>query len=86
MIGQPILIAKSMMAQTFLPKPSPTDPPNTVLSCAYTATGRPSMVPRPVTTPSPNGLSGLPGALTSWPISTKLPASRSSAIRWRGGV
>lgn len=65
MIGHPTLMAKSMIAQTFSPKPSPTEPPKTVLSWAYTTTGRPSMVPRPVTTPSPYGLFGSPGALAS---------------------
>ena len=52
-MGQPILPAHSMMAETLRPNISPTVPPNTVWSCENAATGRPFTRPCPVTTPSP---------------------------------
>ena len=51
--GQPVFSAWSMTLTIFSPYTSPSDPPNTVKSWLNTHTGRPSMVPYPVTTPSP---------------------------------
>ena len=51
----------------------PTVPWNTVWSWLNTPTGRPLMVPWPVTTPSPKSALGSPGCLASAPISRKLP-------------
>ncbi len=45
----------SMTFTIFSAKASPSDPPKTVKSCENTNTRRPSMVPCPVTTPSPYG-------------------------------
>ena len=42
-----------MTLTIFSPYTSPSEPPKTVASWLNTATGRPSMVPVPVTTPSP---------------------------------
>ena len=42
-----------MTLMIFSPKTSPREPPKTVKSWANTHTGRPSIVPVPVTTPSP---------------------------------
>ena len=53
--GQPILAARSMTLHIFSPITSPSEPPNTVKSWEKTATGRPSIVPQPVTTASPQG-------------------------------
>ena len=53
--GQPILAARSMILHIFSAITSPSEPPNTVKSCEKTHTRRPSMVPCPVTTASPNG-------------------------------
>ena len=60
---------------------APHEPAFTVGSLAMTTTGRPSTVPRPVTTPSAG--SPVARALASWPSSTKVPSSTSSAIRSR---
>ena len=43
--GHATFIAKSMTLVIFSPKTSPSEPPNTVKSCANTATVRPSTVP-----------------------------------------
>ncbi len=51
--GQPVFIAWSMTLTIFSPYTSPSDPPKTVKSWEYTATGRPSTRPVPVITPSP---------------------------------
>ena len=51
--GIPTLAARSMILHIFSAITSPRDPPNTVKSCEKTATGRPSIVPQPVTTASP---------------------------------
>ncbi len=51
--GQPVFRAKSITLTIFWPKVSPRAPPKTVKSWEKTATGRPSTVPYPVTTPSP---------------------------------
>ncbi len=53
MMGHPLRRARSITLMIFSPNTSPSEPPNTVKSCANTHTGRPSMVPWPVTTPSP---------------------------------
>jgi hypothetical protein len=53
MTGQPVFSAKSMTLTIFSPCTSPRAPPKTVKSWENTATGRPSIVPYPVTTPSP---------------------------------
>ena len=53
MIGRPVLMARSITLTIFSPYTSPSAPPNTVTSWLNTHTGRPSMVPCPVTTPSP---------------------------------
>src|SRR2546421_685248 len=53
--GQPILAARSITLHIFSAITSPSEPPNTVKSCEKTATGRPSIVPCPVTTASPPG-------------------------------
>ena len=52
-IGQPVRMARSMTLVIFSPYTSPREPPNTVKSWENTHTGRPSMVPYPVITPSP---------------------------------
>ncbi len=44
-----------MILQTFSLNTSPSDPPKTMKSCEKTKTLRPSIVPHPVTTPSPYG-------------------------------
>ena len=51
--GAPVEAARSMILQTFSANTSPSAPPNTVKSCENTNTLRPSIVPHPVTTPSP---------------------------------
>ena len=53
--GQPILAARSMILHIFSAITSPREPPKTVKSWLKTQTGRPSMVPWPVTTASPHG-------------------------------
>src|SRR4051794_975094 len=53
--GQPILAARSMILHIFSAITSPSEPPNTVKSWEKTHTRRPSIVPWPVTTASPNG-------------------------------
>ena len=54
--GQPILAARSMILTIFSPITSPSEPPKTVKSWLNTQTVRPSIVPCPVTTASPQGL------------------------------
>ena len=53
--GQPILAARSMIFTIFSAMTSPSEPPNTVKSWLNTHTGRPLIVPWPVTTASPQG-------------------------------
>ena len=53
--GQPILAARSMILHIFSPITSPSEPPKTVKSWLNTHTVRPSIVPWPVTTASPQG-------------------------------
>ena len=83
MIGQPTIATHSISRATLRPNISPTEPWNTVWSWLNTPTGRPLMVPWPVTTPSPNSALGSPGVLHSAPISRKLPGSSSAWIRER---
>ena len=51
--GAPILAARSMTLHIFSAITSPSEPPKTVKSWEKTTTGRPSIVPQPVTTASP---------------------------------
>ena len=53
MTGQRYRSAMSITLTIFSAKASPSEPPKTVKSCEKTKTRRPSMVPWPVTTPSP---------------------------------
>src|SRR5881398_4206222 len=53
MIGAPFCRAQSITLQIFSACASDSEPPNTVKSCANTYTSRPSILPYPVTTPSP---------------------------------
>ena len=53
--GQPTLAARSMILHIFSAITSPSEPPKTVKSWLNTHTGRPSIVPCPVTTASPQG-------------------------------
>ena len=56
MTGAPTFIARSMTLQIFSAYASDSEPPNTVKSWLKTKTSRPSIVPCPVTTPSPRKL------------------------------
>ena len=69
--GQPILAARSMILHIFSAITSPSEPPKTVKSWENTHTGRPSMVPWPVTTASPQG---------------RFFCMSNSAVRWRTKV
>ena len=85
MTGAPIFMAWSMILQIFRARVSEREPPNTVKSCANTYTRRPSIVPYPVTTPSPrNVVFSIPKfvqrCVTNMSNSSKLPSSRSIAI------
>src|SRR6059058_2945441 len=71
MTGQPIFAARSMALHIFSPITSPSEPPKTVKSCENTTTGRPSMVPWPVTTASPQG---------------RFLSISKSCVRWRTNV
>ena len=51
-IGTPVEEARSMTLWIFSAKTSPRAPPKTVKSWLKMQTRRPSMVPKPVTTPS----------------------------------
>ncbi len=53
MIGQPTIAHHSISRATLRPNISPTVPWNTVWSWENTPTGRPSIMPWPVTHPSP---------------------------------
>ncbi len=64
---------------------SPSEPPKTVKSCEKMKTFRPSIVPQPVTTPSPKGFFSLSPKLlqrcvTNSSISTNEPGSSNCAI------
>src|SRR5262245_20929267 len=89
-IGTPILTDMSMTLQILAACVSDRLPPNTVKSCANRKTGRLSMRPLPVTTPSPR--TWLPGAsmpksrqrcVTKRSISTNVPGSTSRSMRSR---
>ena len=67
-----LLIALAAGAAWYLdyPPSSPSAPPNTVASWLNTATGLPSTVPVPVTTPSPNGRRcSIPKFVERWRVS-----------------
>ena len=59
MIGQPTIATHSISLATLRPNISPTEPWNTVWSWLNTPTGRPLIVPWPVTTPSPKSAFGI---------------------------
>ena len=85
MQGAPFFIAISMTLQIFWAMVSESEPPDTVKSWANTYTSLPSMVPCPVTTPSPSNLVfSMPKFVqrcwTNMSYSSKLPSSRSIAI------
>ena len=67
--GAPTFSAWSMILQIFIACAGPSEPPSTVKSCENTKTGRPSMRPCPVTTPSP-GTFFLPSPKASQLVST----------------
>src|SRR5207244_962756 len=86
MIGAPLRTARSMTLQILAACPSARDPPKTVKSWEKTYTLRPSMRPKPVTTPSPvtrssSAMSSVGRAMTTASSSVKLPSSRRSSIR-----
>ena len=80
-IGSSSDSARSVTRMIFSTVRAPHEPAFTVGSLATTRAGRPSTRPCPVTTPSAG--SPVPSAFASWPSSTKLPSSSSSAIRSR---
>ena len=51
-MGTPVDEARSITLWIFSAKTSPSAPPKTVKSCENRQTRRPSIVPKPVTTPS----------------------------------
>ncbi len=79
----PASSARSWMRRIFSTVFGPQEPALTVGSLAITATGRPSTVPTPVTTPSAPSPSC--SQLARSPSSTNEPSSRSSATRSRTG-
>ena len=86
--GQPILAARSMILTIFSAITSPSEPPKTVKSWLKTQTRRPSIVPWPVTTASPQGLFfSIPNSFVRWRTnvssSWKEPGSSSFSIRSR---
>src|SRR5215217_2557045 len=86
--GQPILAAKSMILTIFSAITSPSEPPKTVKSWEKTHTRRPSIVPWPVTTASPQGrFFSIPNSTVRWRMnvssSWKEPGSSSFSIRSR---
>ncbi len=88
MMGAPTFIARSITLTIFSAYASASDPPNTVKSWLKMNTRRPSIVPWPVTTPSPStACSAAPNALdrdvTNASNSTNDPASRSRSRRSR---
>ena len=74
--------AASVTRTIFSTVRAPHEPAFTVGSFATTSAGRPSTVPRPVTTPSAG--SPLARAFANWPSSTNDPGSMSRAMRSRG--
>ena len=84
MKGAPLRTAMSMTLLILRAIVSDMEPPVTVKSCANTYTRRPSIVPIPVTTPSPsNFVFSIPKFVqrcwTNMSNSSKLPSSRSIA-------
>ncbi len=73
--------AISVVRTIFSTVRAPHEPAFTVGSLATTSAGRPSTRPRPVTTPSAGR--PLAWAFASWPSSTNVPSSNSSASRSR---
>ncbi len=91
MQGAPLVRARSSTLQIFFACISPSEPPITVKSWLNTYTIRPSMVPYPVTTPSPRKTVSWSPKLTqrcstNSSISTKLPGSRIASIRSRAVI
>ena len=80
-IGSSSLSARSVTRMIFSTVRAPHEPALTVGSLATTSAGRPSTRPCPVTTPSAG--SPAASAFASWPSSTKVSASKSSAMRSR---
>ncbi len=88
MTGQPIFAARSITLHIFSLMTSPSEPPNTVKSWLNTHTRRPSIVPWPVTTASPQGrVLSMPNSVVRWRTyvssSWKEPGSSSFSIRSR---
>src|SRR5918995_989083 len=88
MNGAPVDIARSCTLQIFWALTSPTEPPNTVKSWLATHTRRASIVPNPVTTPSPGGrLRSIPKSWLRWTangsVSWNEPGSSSRSSRSR---
>ena len=88
MTGQPILAARSITLHIFSLMTSPSEPPNTVKSWLNTQTRRPSIVPWPVTTASPQGrVLSIPNSCVRWRTyvssSWNEPGSSSFSIRSR---
>ena len=86
--GQPILAARSMTLHIFSAITSPSEPPKTVKSCEKTQTVRPSILPWPVTTASPQGrLRSMSKSDVRWRTkvssSSNVPGSSSFSIRSR---
>lgn len=80
---QQVAVGPLQDADLFSQVKAPQEPAFTVKSWAMTATGRPSIAPTPVTTPSAD--SPLARMLASRPSSTKLPGSSRMASRSRTG-
>ena len=83
-MGIPLAYARSIMRMIFSTVRAPHEPALTVESFAISATGRPSMVAVPVTTPSAG--SSPAAAFAYRPSSVKLPSSTSSAMRARANI
>ena len=86
--GQPILAARSMILTIFSAITSPSEPPKTVKSWEKTHTRRPSIVPWPVTTASPQGrFFSIPNSFVRWRTNVSSswnePGSSSFSIRSR---
>src|SRR3989449_6153484 len=89
--GAPTFIAVSMILTILFACISPRLPPKTVKSCEKTNTVRPSIVPWPVTTPSPRTrFASIPNSVvrcsTKASVSTKLPESSRSSTRSRAVI
>jgi hypothetical protein len=88
MTGAPTFIARSITLQIFSAYASESEPPKTVKSWLKTKTRRPSIVPWPVTTPSPRMCcSARPNSVARWVTnasnSTNDPGSSSRSRRSR---